>query len=204
MPRPASVTGGRTPLAFVLPALAGLVVLGLLIGTIGGRESQAPTPVPTSSPTAVVAGQPEGTIVPIETPAQSHTPLPSPSPTDEPIDEPTPAPTSAQAATGGFAVDVVVCRSVNGSRCNGTFETLPNGARSFWLLVHFENSRRGDVIGTRLTGPGGTIDTPDFTVGGGEGYAWAQVAAGNLKSGEYTLIAERNGERAAKTIFTVR
>ena len=194
-----SLTAGGLPPAILIPALAALVALGVLIGILGDGGRQPPAPA-TASPSSVVAGEPAGSAWPAATavPTPSPTPLPSATPgaTDKPDD--------GGASAGGFAADVVVCRSVSGSRCNGRFETLPRDASSFWLLIHFDNSRRGDVIGTRIEGPGGTIDTPDFAVKGGDGYAWAQVSAGHLKAGTYTLSVERNGEPAAETTFRVR
>jgi hypothetical protein len=194
-----SLTAGGPPAIVFIAVLAALVALGVLIGNVvgGGRrpsDSGTASPAVPASPAAVVVGEATGSAWPAETAVPTASPTPEPSATPAPTDE---------ASGGGFVADVVVCRSVHGSHCNGRFETLPDDASSFWLLVHFQNSRRGDEIATQLDGPGGTIDTPDFTVKGGDGYAWAQVSARRLASGSYTLSVARNGRPAAETTFRV-
>jgi hypothetical protein len=195
---------GSPPLAVLIPALAGLVVLGLLIGVISGdaaEPSSSKTDANASaSPTAVVAGAPNGKSWPLVLTAPSSTATPSTAPaTPAPTAEPTKKPRHAD----GFSADVMICKSVRGGHCQGATDTIDGDVDTIWIMVAFENSKRGDRIGMELSGPGGTRDGGSYRVYGGDGRAWSRVA-GNLKPGDYTLVATRNGEVVDEETVTVK
>ena len=54
-----------------------------------------------------------------------------------------------------------------------------------------------------LKGPAGTIPGGAYTLqGGGDGYYYSTFSAGGLPAGDYTLVATRNGDQIANTVFT--
>jgi hypothetical protein len=200
--RSSIASSGGPPLAVVIPALGGLVVLGMLIGFIGGDDASAtPSIQPTPTPMAVVVGDAAGSAWPVATASPTVSPAATPSAEETPT--PTDKPAKKQRG-GSFSADVAVCRSVSNARCVGSFETLPDGTSSFWFLIDFDGARAGDVLQTRLRGPGGGLNTPDFHLNGGERHAWGQIAARSLRPGEYTLGVDYNGKRAAETTFSIR
>ena len=96
---------------------------------------------------------------------------------------------------------VLACRSISGSSCNGELGTLPARAGSFTALVRFTDAIAGDAIAVTLTGPGGTVAGGPFTLqGGGNGYYYSNFNVGGLPSGDYTLIATRNGSEVAADV----
>lgn len=159
----------------------------VIVGQPGG-EVLTPAPQPTATP--------EPTLKP--TPA----PTPAPTPTPEPTPEPTPTPTPQPATADGFSAEVLACRSISGSSCNGQLGTLPASASTFTALVRFSDANGGDTMNAVLDGPSGRIDGFPYTLqGGGDGYYYSQFQAGNLPGGTYTLTALRNGEPVATTTF---
>lgn len=197
-----SIVAGSPPLAVLIPALAGLVVLGLLIGVISGDAAEPSKPEADATAKAVVAGQPEGESWPLALTAPRPTETPTPSATPSPTEEPTSEPTKQPKHDDGFAADVMICKAVRGSHCQGRTDTIDGDVGTIWIMVAFEDSRRGDRIGMSLSGPGGTRDGGSYRVNGGDGRAWSRVA-GNLKPGDYTLVATRNGEVVAEETVTV-
>ena len=73
------------------------------------------------------------------------------------------------------------------------------------LLVVLENAAGGDVIGLEVSGPSGTFDAGSVPLqDGGNGYAYVEFGTGNLRSGDYIVVARRNGEPVARTAFVRR
>ncbi len=108
-------------------------------------------------------------------------------------------------ADNGFEAEVLACRSISGSSCNGELGTLPSGAGTFTALVRFSDANAGDAIAVTMSGPGGTIAGGPYTLpGGGDGYYYSTFSTGGLPTGEYTLIATRNGSEVAETSFRRR
>lgn len=142
----------------------------------------------------------------------------TPSPEASPPPEATPIPTMSPAATpqatpeasatpvpqaDGFTAEVLACRSISGSECNGQLGTLPADAGAFTALVRFTDATAGDQMNAVLDGPSGTIAGFPYSLqGGGDGYYYSQFQAGGLPAGAYTLTATRNGEPVAVTTFT--
>jgi hypothetical protein len=205
MAHPSSFVPGSPPLAVLIPAFAGLVVLGLLIGVITGdaaEPSGSKTDAHVSaSPTVVVAGAPNGKSWPLVLTAPSATATPSMAASASPT--PTAEPTKQPKHEDGFSADVMICKSVRGSHCQGSTDTIDGHVGTIWIMVAFENSKGGDRIGMELSGPGGTRDGGAYRVNGGDGRAWSRVA-GKLEPGDYTLVATRNGEVVAEETVTVR
>ncbi|HSI99131.1 MAG TPA: hypothetical protein VLA59_01965 [Patescibacteria group bacterium] len=153
----------------------------VIVGEVGG-EILTPTPEPTAPPEA--------------TPIPTLSPAPTPRPTPEPTATPVPQ-------ADGFTAEVLACRSISGSECNGQLGTLPADAGAFTALVRFTDANAGDQMNAILDGPSGTIDGFPYSLqGGGDGYYYTQFQAGGLPAGEYTLTATRNGEPVAVTTFT--
>ena len=153
----------------------------VIVGEVGG-EILTPTPEPTAPPEA--------------TPIPTLSPAPTPRPTPEPTVTPVPQ-------ADGFTAEVLACRSISGSECNGQLGTLPADAGAFTALVRFTDANAGDQMNAILDGPSGTIDGFPYSLqGGGDGYYYTQFQAGGLPAGEYTLTATRNGEPVAVTTFT--
>jgi hypothetical protein len=196
----------RLPAGILLIAVVAFFVLSR-----GGAGDDEPTPRPT-----VVAGEPGGAVItpePTPTPTPQPTPVPTVEPADtpEPTPEPTPAPTPAPPApppapppppADGFTAEVLACRSISGSTCNGQLGTLGPRASSFTALVRFQNANAGDTMNAIVNGPSGTINGFPYTLqGGGNGYYYTQFQAGGLPNGTYTITALRNGEPVATTQF---
>ncbi len=203
MDRRDAPTFGGTRYRWLPAALGALVVAGLVIGSVGRAATLlAPAPSPTAG--HPVAGEPVGTVistgdgVATQVPSPTASPTPSPSPSPSPTATPQPQP----AAASGFRAAIAACRSLSGSRCNGRLESVRRGG-SFWILVTFAGSRRGDTISARLIGPAERT-LASFTVKGGDGYGWAQVSASGLPAGRYALVAYRDGQRAASTELRLR
>ena len=58
--------------------------------------------------------------------------------------------------------------------------------------------RAGDTINVSLTGEGVNIVGGPFTLGGGgDGYYYSRITLGDIPSGDYILVATRNGEEVA-------
>lgn len=189
-----------------LPLAALLVLAALFILWPRGDdeiESAAASPTP-----SVVLGGVGGEVLPPSV-APSPTPQPTPIPTLSPV--PTPTPTPAPTPTppppppppaDGFTAEVLACRSISGSSCNGQLGNLPPNAASFTALVRFTDANAGDQMNAILNGPSGTINGFPYRLqGSGDGYYYSQFQAGGLPAGDYTLTATRNGEPVATTSF---
>lgn len=169
------------------PGAAASASPSVVVGEVGGEvvspeptSTAAPTPIPTIEPTA--------------------SPAPTAEPTPEPTEEPTAAP--PPPSDDGFTAEVLACRSISGSTCNGQLGTLPAGASTFTALVRFTDANAGDTMNAILDGPSGRVDGFPYTLqGGGDGYYYSQFQAGGLPGGTYTLTALRNGEPVATTTF---
>lgn len=187
----------RLPAAILL-----LVVVAFVFFPRGDDGNAASTASPEPS---VIVGQPGGEVLtpepqPTATPEPTPQPTPAPTPSPEPTAEPTATPEPATA--DGFSAEVLACRSISGSSCNGQLGTLPAGASTFTALVRFSDANAGDTMNAVLDGPSGRIDGFPYTLqGGGDGYYYSQFQAGNLPGGTYTLTALRNGEPVATTTF---
>ena len=165
------------------PAAAASASPSVIVGEIGG-EAVTPEPEPT------------------DTPAATPSPTAEPTDTPEPTPEATREPTQPPAQGDGFTAEVLACRSISGSSCNGQLGTLPAGASSFTALVRFTDARAGDTMNAVLDGPSGRIGGFPYTLqGSGDGYYYSQFQAGGLPAGSYTLTALRNGEPVATTTF---
>jgi hypothetical protein len=183
----------RVPAAIVLVLIAVVVFFPR-----GGEEgaSATPSPVPT-----IVVGQPGGSVTEATTPEPEPTPVPTLTPLPTASPSPTAAPTPPPAADG-FGAEVLACRSISGSECNGRLGTLRPNAGSFTALVRFTDATAGDTMNAILTGPAGRIDGFPYTLqGSGDGYYYTTFTAGGLPAGDYTLTATRNGQEVAVTTF---
>ena len=186
----------RIPAALILIVLVAFIFLP----RAGDDDPTAATVTP-AGPSSPTAGQPGGavTATPPTTPVPTLTPAPTAAPTA------TPAPTPTPVANNNFRAEVLACRSVSGSSCNGELGTLPARAGAFTALVRFTDATAGDAIAVNLIGPNGTIAGGPFTLqGGGDGYYYSTFNTGGLPSGEYTLIATRNGTEVAQASFRRR
>lgn len=153
----------------------------VILGEVGG-QILTPSPEPSAAPEAT----------PIPTLSPAATPQPTPEPTATPVPQ-----------EDGFTAEVLACRSISGSECNGQLGTLPADAGAFTALVRFTDANAGDRMNAILDGPSGTIDGFPYSLqGGGDGYYYTQFQAGGLPAGDYTLTATRNGEPVAVTTFT--
>jgi hypothetical protein len=156
---------------------------------------------PSPSP-SVVVGEVGGVIVSPEA-SPSAAPTGSAIPTSSPEPSATSAPTPAPAADG-FGAEVLACRSISGSRCNGQLGTLPASAGAFTALVRFSAANAGDELNAVLTGPSGTLPGfPYVLQGSGDGYYYTQFQSAGLAGGTYTLTATRNGQDVAVTTFRI-
>jgi hypothetical protein len=152
---------------------------------------------PSPSP-SVVLGEVGGVIV-----SPTAAPSASASPTSSPAPSVTSAPTAAPAADG-FGAEVLGCRSISGSQCNGQLGTLPASAGAFTALVRFTAANSGDELNAVLTGPSGTLPGfPYVLQGSGDGYYYTQFQTAGLAGGSYTLTATRNGQDVAVTTFRI-
>ena len=177
-----------------LPAgLLLILVAAFVFWPRGSADPAAAAPTPSPS---VIVGQPGGEVL-----VESATPAPTLIPTSTPA--PTPAPTVAPPPpppADTFTAEVLACRAISGSRCNGQIEQLPPNAGSFTALVRFTDAIAGDAMNAILSGPGGTLaGTPYPLQGSGDGYFWAQFVVASLPAGDYVLTATRNGVEVAAT-----
>jgi hypothetical protein len=182
----------RIPAALILIILAAFVFLPRL----GGTPASA-----TATPSAtIVVGQPGGEVTsPVAAASPSPATTPSPAPTATPTTTPRPTP---QPGPDLFTAEVLACRSISGSACNGQLGTLRGDDSSFTALVRFTDANAGDAIGVILDGPSGTIAGGPYTLqGGGDGYYYSVFSVGGLPRGDYTLTATRNGTEVATTSF---
>ena len=184
----------RIPIALIL------VLIAVFFFLPRGADSD-PTAAQATPTQSIVVGEPGGGVLSSETPEPTATPIPTvvPEPTATPAPTPTPQPQTAD----GFGAQVFACQSISGSSCNGQLGTLPPGAGSFTALVTFTDANAGDTINAVLDGPAGTIPGGAYTLqGGGDGYYYSTFSAGGLPAGSYTLVATRNGNQIANTVFT--
>jgi hypothetical protein len=193
----------RTTLELIRwPVAIGLLVIAAFILFPRGDDDASADATPTPS---VILGEvgggiltpsPEPSAPPEATPIPTLSPAATPRPTPEPTATPVPQ-------EDGFTAEVLACRSISGSECNGQLGTLPADAGAFTALVRFTDANAGDQMNAVLDGPSGTIDGFPYSLqGGGDGYYYTQFQAGGLPAGEYTLTATRNGEPVAVTTFT--
>ena len=189
-----------------LPLAALLVLVALFIlWPRGDDEIESAAASPSAS---VILGGVGGEVVPPSaepSPTPQPTPIPTlsaaPTPTPTPAPTPTPPPAPPPPADG-FTAEVLACRSISGSSCNGQLGNLPPNAGSFTALVRFTDANGGDQMNAVLDGPSGTIGGFPYTLqGGGDGYYYSQFQAGGLPAGDYTLTATRNGDPVATTTF---
>jgi len=186
----------RWPLAIGL-----LLIAAFILVPRGGDDASAdasPTP-------SVILGEVGGGLLtpsPAATPSAVATPIPTLSPVATP--QPTPGATATPVPQAdGFTAEVLACRSISGSECDGQLGTLPAEAGAFTALVRFTDANAGDQMNAVLDGPSGTIAGFPYSLqGGGDGYYYSQFQAGDLPAGDYTLTATRNGEPVAVTTFT--
>lgn len=185
----------RLPAALILVIVAAFVFMP----RDGGPASTAATADGAAS--APAAGQPGGAVTSSGTPPAA-TPVPTLTPAEEAAASRSPDATPEPEADDGFTAEVLACRSISGSDCNGQLGTLQAGAATFTALVRFTDATAGDVISVTVSGEGGTIAGGPYTLGGsGDGYYYANVNVGGLPGGDYDLIATRNGEEVATTTF---
>lgn len=189
-----------------LPLAALLVLVALFIlWPRGDDEIESAAASPSAS---VILGGVGGEVVPPSaepSPTPQPTPIPTlsaaPTPTPTPAPTPTPPPAPPPPADG-FTAEVLACRSISGSSCNGQLGNLPPNAGSFTALIRFTDANAGDQMNAVLDGPSGTIGGFPYTLqGGGDGYYYSQFQAGGLPAGDYTLTATRNGDPVATTTF---
>jgi hypothetical protein len=184
----------RIPIALIL------VLIAVFIFLPRGDDSD-PTAAQATATQTIVVGEPGGEVISSGTPPPEATATPIPTIAPEPTA--TPAPTPVPQTANGFGAQVFACQSVSGSSCNGQLGTLPAGAGSFTALVTFTDAKAGDTINAVLDGPAGTIPGGAYTLqGGGDGYYYSTFSAGGLPAGDYTLVATRNGDQIANTVFT--
>jgi hypothetical protein len=184
----------RIPAALILIIVAAFVFLPRF-----GEAPEAATATPTAT---IVVGQPGGEVTAPDASAAAASPSPvatlTPAPTPAPTNQPTPEP----VVQDGFAAEVLACRSISGSDCNGRLGTLPARDGSFTALVRFTDANAGDAISVVLDGPSGTIAGGPYTLqGGGDGYYYSVFSIGGLPRGDYTVTATRNGTQVATTSF---
>lgn len=187
----------RVPAALVLIAIAAFV-----LWPRGGAEqaSAEQTPVP-----SVIVGEAGGAVFPSPTPSPPPTPIPTATPAATPA--PTPAPTEAPPPpppppADAFTAQVLACRSISGSTCNGQLGNLPPNVNTFTALVLFTDANAGDTLAASVAGPGGTLTGSPYALqGSGDGYFWAEFRPGQMPSGDYVVIATRNGQQVATTGF---
>ena len=186
----------RWPLAIGL-----LLIAAFILVPRGGDDASAdasPTP-------SVILGEVGGGLLtpsPAATPSAVATPIPTLSPVATP--QPTPGATATPVPQAdGFTAEVLACRSISGSECDGQLGTLPADAGAFTALVRFTDANAGDQMNAVLDGPSGTIAGFPYSLqGGGDGYYYSQFQAGDLPAGDYTLTATRNGEPVAVATFS--
>lgn len=187
----------RVPAALVLIAIAAFV-----LWPRGGAEQASADQTPAPS---VIVGEPGGAVFPSPTPTPPPTPIPTATPAATPNATPAPTPTATEAPpppADAFTAQVLACRSISGSTCNGQLGNLPPNVNTFTALVLFTDANAGDTLNASVAGPGGTLaGSPYALQGSGDGYFWAQFQAAALPSGDYVVTATRNGEEVATTGF---
>lgn len=163
---------------------------------------------------APAAGPPSGFVGAGGTLTESATPPPLPA-THEPLVTSSPAPTASPTPTatptaapvdpfaGGFAAEVLACRSLKGDRCDDRIDDVRSGG-SFTALMRFENISAGDAVAITLAGPATYGGAPYAMQGAGDGYYYSEFSLGDAPGGEYELIATRNGAEVASTTIRVR
>ena len=185
--QPPEIERFRLPVGLLLILIAAFVFWPR--GAAGPAVAEQ-TPAP-----SVIVGEPGGEVV-----IESATPAPTliPTATPAPVPTPTIAPPPPPADT--FTAEVLACRAISGSRCNGRIEQLPPDAGSFTALVRFTDAVAGDAMNAIISGPGGTLaGTPYPLQGSGDGYFWAEFVVASLPAGDYVLTATRNGVEVAAT-----
>lgn len=194
----------RTTLEWIRwPVAIGLLLLAAFI--LFPRGDGEATADGTPRPSVILGEVGGGLLTPSAEPSEA--PEATPIPTMSPAPTPTPEPTAVVTATpvpqaDGFTAEVLACRSISGSTCDGQLGTLPASAASFTALVRFTDADAGDAMNAILNGPSGTVAGFPYNLqGGGDGYYYSQFQAGGLPAGEYTLTATRNGEPVAVTVF---
>lgn len=201
-----------SPLPERLRRLAPLIV-AVVVVVAGSAYVAARLLGETTEPTS-----PSGFVGAGGTVTESATSTPAISATQEPLvlstpsapPSPTAAPTATPAVTsppdpfaGGFAAQVLACRSLQGDRCRGPLDDVRSGG-SFTALMRFENISAGDAVAITLAGPATYGGAPYAMQGGGDGYYYSEFSLGGAPGGEYELIATRNGSEVARTTIRVR
>jgi len=183
---PPEIERFRLPVALLL-----ILVAAFVFWPRGAADPAVADQTPAPS---VIVGEPGGEVV-----VESATPAPTLIPTATPAPVPTPT-VAPPPPADAFTAEVLACRTINGSRCNGQIEQLPPNARSFTALVRFTDAIAGDAMNAILAGPGGTLaGTPYPLQGSGDGYFWAEFVVASLPAGDYVLTATRNGVEVAAT-----
>jgi len=193
----------RTTLELIRwPVAIGLLLIAAFILFPRGDDDASADATATPS---VILGEVGGEIL-TPSPEATMPPEPTPIPTLRPVATPSPTPDATATPVpqeDGFTAEVLACRSISGSECNGQLGTLPADAGAFTALVRFTDANAGDEMNAILDGPSGTIDGFAYNLqGSGDGYYYTQFQAGGLPAGDYTLTATRNGEPVAVTSFT--
>ena len=210
----------------LLLALAALIVLGAAFFVLarddetGSRDDGVANAVPSPSARLTSGQSTEASGDPSTTPRPSRRPLtltqatptssarptsavptpPRPTVPPAPTPVPTPAPPPPE-----FSATVHVCRSLSGSSCDEEVRRIGRRDDVVVLLAVLRNAQAGDVIGFEVSGRSGTFDAGSVALeGGGDGYAYVEYATAGLRSGEYLVIATRNGEGVARTAFVKR
>lgn len=177
-----------------LPIALGLGALLLLSGYLLLRRADADS-VAVEPAASVVVGEPGGGVIgpsPSATPSPTVVPSATPAPTPRPTATASPTPLPAPDR---FTADVMACRSIDGSECEGQLRELDAGDDQFVALVLFESAVSGDVINVVLSGPGGSVEGGAYALtGSGRGYYYSTIPVAGLPGGDYTLTALRNGD----------
>jgi hypothetical protein len=183
----------RLPAALIL-----IIIVAFILLPRAGDEAPTSASLPADGLVSPTAGEPGGAV--LETPAAASSESQAPEPTATPARTPRPTPTPV--AGNGFAAEILACRSISGSSCNGPLGVLPAQATAFTALVRFTGATVGDAINVILAGPGGTIAGGPFTLqGSGDGYYYSTFTVAGLPTGRYTVTAIRNGSEVAQTSF---
>lgn len=184
-----------------LPAVLLLVAVAAIV--FWPRGPAEPAVVEATPTPHVVVGEPGGGLLASPTPTAAPRAIPTPTPPDpSPTPTPTEEPPEQPVAADGFTAQVLACRSISGSACNGQLGELPPNAGSFTALVLFTDASAGDQLNAILDGPAGTITgTPYALGGGGDGYFWSQFQIGALPAGDYVVTATRNRTPVGTTAF---
>lgn len=180
-----------------VPITLGLAVLLLLAGYLFLRRANVDSVAFEPSP-SVFVGEPGGGVI---GPSPSPTASPTTVPSDTPVPTTAPTPTASPTPVpppDSFTADVLACRSIDGTECEGQLRELDSGDEQFVALVLFDDAVTGDVINAVLSGPGGSIEGGAYALtGSGRGYYYSTIPVAGLPGGEYTLTALRNGTAVA-------